>query len=109
MSSNTVCAQPIISIVRKPGSQSGQLDKSWRSLGGHQTHARMTTMKAKPLTAYGDDASFEAAELTKLAEIVDAGALKPLLDDQRFGLDTVGGAYDRLTSGQAIGKVVVDV
>ncbi len=47
--------------------------------------------------------------LTKLAEIVDAGALKPLLDDQRFGLDTVGGAYDRLTSGQAIGKVVVDV
>jgi len=69
----------------------------------------MTTMKAKPLTAYGDDASFEAAELTKLAEIVDAGALKPLLDDQRFDLDTVGGAYDRLTSGQAIGKVVVDV
>ena len=47
--------------------------------------------------------------LTKLAEIVDARALKPLLDDQRCGLDTVGGAYDRLTSGQAIGKVVVDV
>ena len=47
--------------------------------------------------------------LTKLAEIVDAGALKPLLDDQRFDLDAVGGAYDRLTSGQAIGKVVVDV
>ena len=66
-------------------------------------------MKAEPLIAYGDDAALEAAELTKLAEIVDAGALKPLLDDQRFGLDTVGGAYDRLTSGQAIGKVVVDV
>ncbi len=66
-------------------------------------------MKAKPLTAYGDDASFEAAELTKLAEIVDAGALEPLLDGQRVDLDTVGGAYDRLTSGQAIGKVVVDV
>ena len=66
-------------------------------------------MKAKPLIAYGDDAALEAAELTKLAEIVDAGALKPLLDDQRFDLDTVGGAYDRLTGGQAIGKVVVDV
>ena len=66
-------------------------------------------MKAKTLTAYGDDASFEAAELTKLAEIVDAGALEPLLDDQRFGLDTVGVAYDRLTGGQAIGKVVVGV
>ena len=47
--------------------------------------------------------------LTKLAEIVDAGALKPLLDGQRVDLDTVGEAYDRPTSGQAIGKVVVGV
>lgn len=47
--------------------------------------------------------------LTKLAEIVDTGALKPLLDDQSFDLDTVGVAYDRLTGGQAIGKVVVGV
>ncbi|GAB5438274.1 zinc-dependent alcohol dehydrogenase family protein [Falsiruegeria mediterranea] len=49
------------------------------------------------------------AILTELAEIVDAGALKPLLDDTVFDLDTVGDAYDRLTSGQAIGKVVIDV
>ncbi|MEL7800164.1 zinc-binding dehydrogenase [Sulfitobacter pontiacus] len=47
--------------------------------------------------------------MTKLAEIVDAVALKPLLDGQRVDLDTVGGAYECLTSGQAIGKVVVDV
>jgi alcohol dehydrogenase len=47
--------------------------------------------------------------LAKLAEIVDAGALKPLLDETRFGLDAVGDAYARLTSGQAIGKVVVEV
>ena len=66
-------------------------------------------MKAKTLTTYGDDASFEAAELTKLAEIVDAGALEPLLDDQRVDLDTVGEAYDRPTSARAIGKVVVGV
>lgn len=45
--------------------------------------------------------------LAKLAEIVDAGALKPVLDEQEFSLDQVGAAYDRLTSGQAIGKVVV--
>jgi NADPH:quinone reductase-like Zn-dependent oxidoreductase len=69
----------------------------------------MTSMKAKTLTAYGDDAAFEAAELTKLAEIVDAGALEPLLDDQRVDLDTVGEAYDRPTSARAIGKVVVGV
>ncbi|WP_394153421.1 zinc-binding dehydrogenase [Loktanella salsilacus] len=47
--------------------------------------------------------------LAKLAEIVDAGAMKPLLDDTAFDLDCVGDAYDRLTSGKAIGKVVIDV
>ena len=48
------------------------------------------------------------AILAKLAAIADAGALKPLLDETRFGLDEVGKAHDRLTSGQAIGKVVVE-
>ncbi len=47
--------------------------------------------------------------LTKLAEIVDAGGLKPLLDATSFHLADVGAAYDRLTSGQAIGKVVVEL
>jgi len=47
--------------------------------------------------------------LAKLAEISDAGALKPLLDETQFGLEDVGKAYDRLTSGQATGKVVVEV
>ncbi len=47
--------------------------------------------------------------LAKLAEIADAGALKPLLDEQIFVLEDVGAAYDRLASGQAIGKVVIDV
>ncbi|MEP3674075.1 zinc-dependent alcohol dehydrogenase family protein [Sulfitobacter sp.] len=47
--------------------------------------------------------------LTKLAKIVDAGALKPLLDDTAYNLDQVGDAYDRLTSGKAIGKVVVEI
>lgn len=47
------------------------------------------------------------AILTTLAEIVDAGALKPLLDETEFGLADVGKAYARLNSGQAVGKVVV--
>lgn len=47
--------------------------------------------------------------LTKLAQIVDQGGVKPLLDEQTFSLDDVGKAYDRLTSGQAIGKVVVEL
>ena len=45
--------------------------------------------------------------LAKMAEIVDAGALKPLLDETTFGLADVGKAYERLSSGQAIGKVVI--
>lgn len=49
------------------------------------------------------------AILARLAEIADAGGLKPLLDDQRFALAEVGRAHDRLTSGQAIGKVVVEL
>ncbi len=49
------------------------------------------------------------AILAKLSEIVDTGALKPLLDEKQFALNEVGKAYDRLTSGQAIGKVVVEV
>ena len=49
------------------------------------------------------------ALLTKLAQIADAGALKPLLDEQQFDFANVGDAYARLTSGQAIGKVVVEM
>lgn len=47
--------------------------------------------------------------LTELAKLADAGKLKPLLDENRFGLDQVDDAYDRLTSGNAIGKVVVEI
>ena len=49
------------------------------------------------------------AILAKLAEIAEAGALKPLLDETQFGFEAVGKAHDRLTSGQAIAKVVVSV
>jgi len=47
--------------------------------------------------------------LAKLSEIVDAGEMKPLLDEKQYSLADVGKAYDRLTSGQAIGKVVVEI
>ena len=49
------------------------------------------------------------AILARLAGIVDAGAIKPLLDEQQFGMEQVGEAHDLLTSGQAIGKVVVGI
>ncbi|WP_425407638.1 zinc-dependent alcohol dehydrogenase family protein [Hwanghaeella sp.] len=49
------------------------------------------------------------AILACLSEIVDAGGLRPLLDTPRYTLGEVGRAYDRLASGQAIGKVVVEL
>ena len=47
--------------------------------------------------------------IADLAKIVDSGALKPLLDENQYGLTEVGDAYDRLTSGRAIGKVVIEI
>jgi len=47
--------------------------------------------------------------LREIAAIVDAGALKPLLDEVVFNLEQVGDAYARLSSGQAVGKVIIDV
>ncbi|MEM6364621.1 MAG: zinc-dependent alcohol dehydrogenase family protein [Planctomycetota bacterium] len=45
--------------------------------------------------------------LTRLSQMIDAGALKPVLDDQPFTLDEIGKAHARLESRQAMGKVVV--
>ncbi|MEM1175645.1 MAG: zinc-dependent alcohol dehydrogenase family protein [Pseudomonadota bacterium] len=47
--------------------------------------------------------------LSRLSDIVDDGALRPILDSQRFALADVDQAYERLSSGQAVGKVVIDV
>ena len=58
---------------------------------------------------HGHKREAHGAILAKLAQIADAGALKPLLDETQFGLEEVGKAYDRLSSGQAIGKVVVEI
>jgi NADPH2:quinone reductase len=47
--------------------------------------------------------------LAEIAKICEAGNLKPVLDDTRYSLDEVGKAHERLASGQAVGKVVVDI
>jgi NADPH2:quinone reductase len=44
--------------------------------------------------------------LGKLAEIVDAGGSQSVVDEQRFSLEEVGKAHDRLAGGQAMGRVV---
>lgn len=47
--------------------------------------------------------------LKKLAEIVDLGAIRPLVDDKQFGFTNVEKAYEHLSSGKAIGKVVIEL
>jgi NADPH2:quinone reductase len=47
--------------------------------------------------------------LNRLTEIAEAGALRPVLDEKTFNLEEVGKAHDRLSSGQGMGKVVVDI
>jgi NADPH:quinone reductase len=47
--------------------------------------------------------------LRKLAEIVDQGQLKPLVDSRTFTLDNVNQAHELLESGQAQGKVVIKI
>lgn len=47
--------------------------------------------------------------LARIARLVDGGRVKPVVDPARFMLDDLATAHDHLTSGKAIGKVVIDV
>lgn len=47
--------------------------------------------------------------LRTLASIAEAGGLKPILDENQYGLDEVGLAHARLESGEGMGKVVVEI
>ena len=47
--------------------------------------------------------------LSDIARIVEAGGLQPVLDEKRFSLSEIGDAHARLSSGQGMGKVVVEI
>ncbi|RIJ42902.1 zinc-dependent alcohol dehydrogenase family protein [Pontibacter oryzae] len=46
--------------------------------------------------------------LKAIAQIVEAGKLKPVLDVHSYTLEAAGEAYARLESGQTMGKVVIE-
>lgn len=46
--------------------------------------------------------------LKNIAEVIEQGDLKPILDEQSFALEEVGKAHARLESGLAMGKVVLE-
>ena len=47
--------------------------------------------------------------LNKLTEIVEADALRPVLDEKTFNLEDAAKAHDRLSSGLGMGKVVIEI
>ena len=47
--------------------------------------------------------------LSEIAAVADKGELRPMLDEKRFSLQDTAAAHDRLTSGKAMGKVVVEI
>ncbi|WP_394787093.1 zinc-dependent alcohol dehydrogenase family protein [Rhodoferax sp.] len=47
--------------------------------------------------------------LRAITELVEAGKLRPMLDAQRFGLESAQDAHHLVESGMARGKVVVDI
>jgi len=46
--------------------------------------------------------------LANITRIIEAGALKPIVDEKNFSLEEVGDAYAHLGSGKAIGKIVIE-
>lgn len=57
----------------------------------------------------GNDRERHGRILGDVAEMVEAGTLKPLVDPARFTLESVPDAYRLLESGRARGKVVIDI
>ncbi|MEG3753508.1 zinc-dependent alcohol dehydrogenase family protein [Psychromonas arctica] len=49
------------------------------------------------------------AILSELTKIVESGGLIPVLDENHYSFEQVGDAYARLTSGQGMGKVVIEI
>ena len=59
------------------------------------------------LTGQGKEAHTEILENAR--DLAEAGRLRPHLDAERFTLETVPQAHDRLESGQAVGKLIIDI
>ena len=57
---------------------------------------------------HGHQRQEHAEILRNLAQIVEAGELKPMLDATHFTLPEAGQAHARLESGKAMGKVVIE-
>lgn len=82
---------------------SGQYDLSPAFFKGLTIH---TVMQPLPLITGKRRADYKQI-LTKIAELVDAGVIRPLIDEKQFSMPNVGEAHAYLENGNAIGKVVI--
>jgi NADPH:quinone reductase-like Zn-dependent oxidoreductase len=57
----------------------------------------------------GEGRAHHGEILAEVTRLVEAGRLRPWVDDRRFELATVGDAHDYLATGQARGKLVIDI
>jgi NADPH:quinone reductase len=82
-----------------------QLDLRLMHLKGLSLH--IIFMLLPLLTGKGREQ--HGAILREVATLVDAGKLRPLIDETRFTLTNAADAYRYLLSGKATGKVVIDI
>jgi NADPH:quinone reductase len=82
-----------------------QLDLSPMHLKGLSLH--VIFMLLPLLTGIGRER--HGAILREVAALADAGKLQPLVDETRFTLTTAADAFRHLESGEATGKVVIDI
>ena len=57
----------------------------------------------------GEGRERHGAIMERTAKLVDHGRLRPMVDESTFKLEEVGAAHDRLISGRAKGKIVIDI
>lgn len=84
-----------------------------------RTQADLSPLHAKALSLHvvfmllplldGQGRAAHGAILEQVASLADQGKLRPLLDPLRFTLETAPDAHRHLASGQAMGKVVIDM
>jgi NADPH2:quinone reductase len=47
--------------------------------------------------------------MQQIADMAEVGQISPVIDEMTFGLNQVAGAHQRWESGEAIGKIVINV
>ncbi len=81
----------------------GKFDLTPAFLKGLTIH---TIMQPLPLITGQNRPNYHKI-LSKVAELVDAGIIRPLIDEKKFTVKEVGAAHNYLEQGKATGKVVL--